>query len=198
MPGSPFPTEWCRGSSASAAPPDEGSAAGRLWRASSMAMTWRCASLGESASIRAPVVRTRSVCEAAICYTGDILDPRRDKYPLAYYIRMAKELESMGAHILAIKDMAGLCRPFAAEKLVQTLRQEIGIPIHFHTHDTSGVNAASVLKPTNLGAAASAIAASFAAMTGPGILQWQAPLLFQSWADKEDRAARVAGPAPRA
>jgi pyruvate carboxylase len=97
------------------------------------------------------VRKTRSVCEAAICYTGDILDPRRDKYSLAYYVRMAKELERMGAHMLAIKDMAGLCRPYAAEKLVKTLRREIGIPIHFHTHDTSGVNAASVLKASEAG-----------------------------------------------
>ncbi|MGP8245578.1 MAG: pyruvate carboxylase [Bryobacteraceae bacterium] len=102
------------------------------------------------ASIEA-VRKTRSVCEAAICYTGDILDPRRDKYPLEYYVRMARELERMGAHLLGIKDMAGLCRPYAAEKLVQTLRQEIGIPIHFHTHDTSGVNSASVLKACEAG-----------------------------------------------
>ncbi len=97
------------------------------------------------------VRRTHSVCEAAICYTGDILDPRRDKYSLDYYVRMAKELEKMGAHMLAIKDMAGLCKPYAAEKLVKTLRQEIGIPIHFHTHDTSGINAASVLKAADAG-----------------------------------------------
>ncbi len=97
------------------------------------------------------VLKTRSVCEAAICYTGDILDPRRDKYPLEYYVRMAKELERMGAHILAIKDMAGLCKPYAAEKLVKALRQEIGVPIHFHTHDTSGLNAASVLKAAESG-----------------------------------------------
>jgi pyruvate carboxylase len=97
------------------------------------------------------VRKTRSVCEAAVCYTGDILDPKRDKYPLAYYVRMAKELEKMGAHMLAIKDMAGLCRPFAAEKLVKALRQELGIPIHFHTHDTSGINAASVLKAADAG-----------------------------------------------
>ena len=97
------------------------------------------------------VRRTKSVCEAAICYTGDILDPKRDKYSLTYYVRMAKELERMGAHMLAIKDMAGLCRPYAAEKLVKTLRQEIGIPIHFHTHDTSGINAASVLKAAEAG-----------------------------------------------
>ncbi len=97
------------------------------------------------------VRRTKSVCEAAVCYTGDILDPKRDKYSLDYYVRMAKELERMGAHMLAIKDMAGLCRPYAAEKLVRTLRQEIGIPIHFHTHDTSGINAASVLKAAEAG-----------------------------------------------
>ena len=97
------------------------------------------------------VRKTGKVCEAAVCYTGDILDPARDKYPLEYYVRMAKELERMGAHILAIKDMAGLCRPYAAEKLVRTLRQEIGIPIHFHTHDTSGINAASILKAAEAG-----------------------------------------------
>jgi pyruvate carboxylase len=97
------------------------------------------------------VRKTRSVCEAAICYTGDILDPKRDKYSLEYYVRMAKELERMGAHILAIKDMAGLCKPYAAEKLVKALRQEVGIPIHFHTHDTSGLNAASVLKAAEAG-----------------------------------------------
>ncbi len=102
-------------------------------------------------SMAAVRTRTKSVCEAAICYTGDILDPKRDKYPLAYYVRMAKELEKMGAHILAIKDMAGLCRPYAAEKLVKALREEIGIPIHFHTHDTSGLNAASILKASEAG-----------------------------------------------
>ena len=99
----------------------------------------------------AAVRKTRSVCEASICYTGDILDPKRDKYSLQYYVRKAKELERMGAHIIAIKDMAGLCRPYAAEKLVKALREEIGIPIHFHTHDTSGVNAASILKAAEAG-----------------------------------------------
>src|SRR3954451_13242257 len=97
------------------------------------------------------VRKTKSICEAAICYTGDILDPKRDKYSLEYYVRMAKELERMGAHILAIKDMAGLCRPYAAERLVKALRQEIGIPIHFHTHDTSGLNAASILNAADAG-----------------------------------------------
>jgi pyruvate carboxylase len=97
------------------------------------------------------VRKTGKICEAAVCYTGDILDPRRDKYSLQYYVRMAKELERMGAHILAIKDMAGLCKPYAAAKLVSTLRQEVGIPIHFHTHDTSGINAASILKAAEAG-----------------------------------------------
>ncbi len=92
------------------------------------------------------VRRTGKVCEAAVCYTGDILDTRRDKYPLRYYVRMAKDLERMGAHVLGIKDMAGLCKPYAAKKLVRALREEIGLPVHFHTHDTSGINAASVLK----------------------------------------------------
>ncbi len=92
-----------------------------------------------------------AICEAAICYTGDINDPKRDKYSLKYYVAKAKELEKMGAHILAIKDMAGLCRPFAAPKLVKALREEIGLPIHFHTHDSSGINASSVLSAADAG-----------------------------------------------
>ena len=84
------------------------------------------------------VRKTGAICEAAICYTGDILDPKRSKYDLKYYVTLAKELEKLGTHILAIKDMAGLLKPYAAKKLVKTLRQEIGIPIHFHTHDTAG------------------------------------------------------------
>ncbi len=97
------------------------------------------------------VRKTHGICEAAICYTGDILDPSREKYSLNYYVRMAKELEKMGAHVLAIKDMAGLCRPYAAERLVRALRDEIGLPIHFHTHDTSGINASSLLKASDAG-----------------------------------------------
>jgi pyruvate carboxylase len=92
------------------------------------------------------VLKTDAICEPAICYTGDILDPGRPKYDLKYYVSLAKELEKMGAHILAIKDMAGLCKPYAAHLLVKTLKQEIGIPIHFHTHDTAGIQAASILK----------------------------------------------------
>ncbi len=94
---------------------------------------------------------TGAVCEGTICYTGDILDERRDKHSLAYYVRLARELERMGAHFLAIKDMAGLCRPYAAYKLVKALKEEVGIPVHFHTHDTSGVNAASVLRASDAG-----------------------------------------------
>jgi pyruvate carboxylase len=92
------------------------------------------------------VLETGAICEASICYTGDIINPQRTKYDLKYYVNLAKELENMGAHILAIKDMAGLCKPDAAHLLIKTLKQEIGIPIHFHTHDTAGIQAASILK----------------------------------------------------
>ena len=97
------------------------------------------------------VLETGAICEPAICYTGDILDNSRRKYSLKYYVAMAKHLEKLGAHFLAIKDMAGLCKPYAAYTLVKALREEIGIPIHFHTHDTSGLNAASVLKAADAG-----------------------------------------------
>src|ERR1700736_5531291 len=96
-------------------------------------------------------LETGAVCEAAICYSGDILDKGRPKYSLKYYVAMAEQLEKLGAHFLAIKDMAGLCKPYAAFELVRTLRDEIGIPVHFHTHDTSGLNAASVLKASEAG-----------------------------------------------
>ncbi|HLX71470.1 MAG TPA: pyruvate carboxylase [Verrucomicrobiae bacterium] len=95
------------------------------------------------------VQETHAICEAAICYTGDILDPKRTKYSLKYYVKLAKELEKMGAHILAIKDMAGLCRPYAAYQLVKALKEEIGLPIHFHTHDTAGVQAAAILEASD-------------------------------------------------
>jgi pyruvate carboxylase len=91
------------------------------------------------------------VCEAAVCYTGDIDDPRRDKYPLDYYVKLAKELERMGAHFLAVKDMAGLLKPFAAAKLVKALKESVGLPVHLHTHDTSGVAAATLLEATRAG-----------------------------------------------
>ena len=94
---------------------------------------------------------THGICEGALCYTGDILDPKRTKYSLKYYVSLAKELEKMGAHMIAIKDMAGLCRPYAAKALVKALKDAIGIPVHFHTHDTSGVNAASILQASDAG-----------------------------------------------
>jgi pyruvate carboxylase len=97
------------------------------------------------------VLETGTVCEAAICYTGDILDKGRPKYSLKYYVALAKQLEKLGTHFLAIKDMAGLCKPYAAFELVRALREEVGVPIHFHTHDTSGVNSASVLKAADAG-----------------------------------------------
>jgi pyruvate carboxylase len=94
---------------------------------------------------------TSALCEAAICYTGDILDPKRTKYSLKYYVKMAKELEKMGTHILGIKDMAGLCKPYAAYALVKALREEVGVPIHFHTHDTSGINSGTLLRASDAG-----------------------------------------------
>ncbi len=97
------------------------------------------------------VLETDSICEATICYTGDVSDPSRKKYDIAYYVNMAKELEKMGAHTIAIKDMAGLCKPYAAAKLVKALKQEVGIPLHFHTHDTAGTQIASILAAADVG-----------------------------------------------
>jgi pyruvate carboxylase len=111
-------------------------------------------SLNDLANMRAAmeaVQKTHAICEGALCYTGDILDPKRTKYSLKYYIRLAKELVRMGAHFLGIKDMAGICRPYAAGTLVKTLKEEIGIPVHFHTHDTSGINAGSILRASDAG-----------------------------------------------
>jgi pyruvate carboxylase len=110
------------------------------------------------------VLESGAICEAAICYTGDVLDPQRTKYSLDYYVKLAKELEKRGAHMLAIKDMAGLCRPFAAGRLVKALHDEVGLPIHFHTHDTSGAQVASVLEAAKSGA--SVVDAAFASFAG--------------------------------
>ncbi|KEO61763.1 pyruvate carboxylase [Thioclava indica] len=97
------------------------------------------------------VVESGKVCEGTICYTGDILDPDRAKYDLKYYIGMAKELEAAGAHVLGLKDMAGLLKPAAARQLIAALKSEIGLPIHFHTHDTSGIAGATVLAAADAG-----------------------------------------------
>ncbi|MDO4833519.1 MAG: pyruvate carboxylase [Bacillota bacterium] len=91
------------------------------------------------------------IAEACICYTGDILDKSRTKYDLKYYVKMAKELEKRGTHILGIKDMSGLIKPMAAKCLIETLKQEIGIPIHLHTHDTSGNGVATLMMAANAG-----------------------------------------------
>ncbi len=107
---------------------------------------------------------TKAVCEGTLCYTGDILNPERAKYSLKYYVTLAKELEKMGAHILAVKDMAGLCRPFAARALIKALREAVGLPVHFHTHDTSGVNSASVLLAAESGA--DVVDAAISSMSG--------------------------------
>jgi len=98
------------------------------------------------------VIRTGKVAEASICYTGDIFDLSRSKYNLKYYVDMAKELEKMGAHILAIKDMAALLKPYAAFELVKALKQEISIPVHVHTHDTTGNGVAAMLMAAEAGA----------------------------------------------
>src|SRR5436305_10770212 len=96
-------------------------------------------------------LETGAVCEAAICYTGDILDKGRPKYSLKYYVALAKQLEKLGTHFLAIKDMAGLCKPYAAFELVKTPREAGGVPVYFHNHDTSGINSGSVLKAADAG-----------------------------------------------
>ncbi len=97
------------------------------------------------------VIDANKVCEGTICYTGDMLDPARSKYDLKYYVGMAKELEKAGAHVLGLKDMAGLLKPAAGRALVKALKEEVGLPVHFHTHDTSGAAIATVLAVTEAG-----------------------------------------------
>jgi pyruvate carboxylase len=109
-------------------------------------------------------LKTDAICEAAICYTGDILDPKRDKYSLAYYVDLAKQLEKLGPHFLAIKDMAGLLKPFAAKKLVKALREAVGVPIHFHTHDSAGGQIGSYLMAAEEGV--SVVDCAFAPLSG--------------------------------
>ncbi|WP_036262396.1 pyruvate carboxylase [Methylocapsa aurea] len=110
------------------------------------------------------VVETGKLAEGAICYTGDILDPDRAKFSLNYYVGVAKELEQAGCHILAIKDMAGLLMPAAARVLVKALREAVGLPLHLHTHDTSGISAATVLAAADAGV--DAIDAAIDSMSG--------------------------------
>ena len=103
-------------------------------------------------------------CEGVICYTGDVLDPDRAKYDLNYYVGLARELEAAGAHVLGLKDMAGLMKPAAAKKLIETLKGATSLPIHFHTHDTSGAAAASVLAAVDAGV--DAVDAAMDALSG--------------------------------
>jgi pyruvate carboxylase len=99
----------------------------------------------------AAVASENKLAEAAICYTGDILDATRAKYSLRYYVDLAKQLEASGAHIIGIKDMAGLLKPAAARVLVKALKEEVGLPLHFHTHDTSGLAGASIIAAVEAG-----------------------------------------------
>ena len=97
------------------------------------------------------VIDSGKICEGTICYTGDILNPDRAKYNLKYYVNMAKNLQEAGAHFLGLKDMAGLLKPAAARQLVKSLKEEVGLPIHFHTHDTSGIAGATILAAADAG-----------------------------------------------
>jgi len=110
------------------------------------------------------VLESGKLCEAAVCYTGNLSSPHERKYTLDYYLKLAAELKAAGTHILGIKDMAGLCQPQAAFTLVKALKEEIGLPVHFHTHDTSGIAAASVFAA--IAAGADAVDGAMDAMSG--------------------------------
>jgi pyruvate carboxylase len=110
------------------------------------------------------VLEAGALCEASMCYTADLFDPARPKFGMNYYLNLARQIERTGAHILCIKDMAGVCRPRAARELVRALKQEVGMPIHFHTHDTSGMSSASVLAAIEAGA--DAVDAAIDSMSG--------------------------------
>lgn len=98
------------------------------------------------------IQKTGAVCEATICYSGDLTSAHETTFTLDYYLELAKKLETHGAHILAVKDMAGICKPEAAKRLVGALKAELTLPIHFHTHDTSGTASASVIAAIAAGA----------------------------------------------
>src|SRR5437764_781733 len=110
------------------------------------------------------VLEAGKLCEASICYSGNLSDPHEKKYTLDYYLKLARELKAAGTHVLGIKDMAGLVRPRAAYALVKALKEEVGLPVHFHTHDTSGIAAASVLAAIDAGA--DAVDGAIDAMSG--------------------------------
>lgn len=104
------------------------------------------------------------LCEGTICYTGDMFEPTRSKFDLKYYVRMARALEKAGANIIGIKDMAGICKPAASYALVKAIKEEVALPVHFHTHDTSGISAASVLAAVDAGC--DAVDAAMDSMSG--------------------------------
>lgn len=97
------------------------------------------------------VLKTDRICEGTICYTGDVMDPNRPKYDLDYYLSMALELKQLGVHIIGLKDMAGLLKPAAAQLLVRAIKAETGLPLHLHTHDTSGAGSATLLAASEAG-----------------------------------------------
>ena len=124
-----------------------------------------CLNWVENMRVSMDAVReANKLCEGVLCYTGDMLDSARPKYDLKYYVGLARELEAAGAHVLGLKDMAGLLKPEAAKILIRTLKQEVGLPIHFHTHDTSGIAAATVLAAVEAGA--DAVDAAMDALSG--------------------------------
>jgi pyruvate carboxylase len=110
------------------------------------------------------VLNVGGIAEPAMCYTGDILDTKRDKYTLDYYVKMAKTLEKQGAHIIGIKDMSGLLKPVAAYKLIRALKNEVAVPIHLHTHDTSGNGVATLMLAAEAGV--DIVDAAFNSMSG--------------------------------
>ena len=110
------------------------------------------------------VLKSGKICEGTICYTGNLLDPDRAKYDLKYYVAMAKELKAAGAHVLGIKDMAGVMKPAAATALVNALKNDVGLPLHFHTHDTSGAAIATILAAAEAGV--DAVDAAMDALSG--------------------------------
>ena len=110
------------------------------------------------------VIEAGKLCEGTICYTGDIFDANRAKYDLKYYVEMGKALRDAGAHLLGLKDMAGLLKPAQARVLIKALKEEVGLPIHFHTHDTSGIAGATVLAAAEAGV--DAVDAAMDAMSG--------------------------------
>ncbi|WP_142785165.1 pyruvate carboxylase [Changchengzhania lutea] len=95
--------------------------------------------------------RTQGLAEGSLCYTNDILNPKNTKYNLKYYVNLAKEIENAGAHILGVKDMTGLLKPYAAYELISALKSELNIPVHLHTHDTSSIQSATYLKAIEAG-----------------------------------------------